>query len=412
MRAHDATPTETARSPGALRDPDTSEWLVAGQPLQDAGLRDQITAVLGNVAELVPTLPAPQPRDVLSQDAAEAALDQALEHVSAAMGATLPAEQLRMLADHAGVLHELHRALGEVRLDHRSRAFTRVQEALGRLREMGTVDQAIKAVAGEVVSLGFPRVIVSRVTDGTWMPEAVIVDGDQDWADAILAAGRAQPQPLDHMILEAEMVRRRAPMIVHDVQNDPRAHRPIADTSHSRSYVTAPLMPEGRVIGFIHADCYSIRRDVDEFDRDVLWMFAEGAGYAIERTVLQERLRDLRDRVRGLTDSISAAMDEVVNAEVEMARLDRATTAVTQAAASAVVVPGPRLRTLLTRREIEIAQLMATGNTNAEIARRLVISEGTVKTHVSNVLRKLRASNRTQAVAAVSRLMQLEAPDR
>ena len=61
------------------------------------------------------------------------------------------------------------------------------------------------------------------------------------------------------MILETEMVRLRAPMLVRDVQNDPRTHRPIADASFSRSYVTAPLMPEGRVIGFIHADCYMTR---------------------------------------------------------------------------------------------------------------------------------------------------------
>ena len=104
------------------------------------------------------------------------------------------------------------------------------------------------------------------------------------------------------------------------MQNDPRAHRPIADASFSRSYVTAPLMPEGRVIGFIHADCYMTRRDVDEFDRDVLWMFAEGAGYAFERTVLLERLRDLRVRVRDLTASIEGVIDEVVDSEVEMAR--------------------------------------------------------------------------------------------
>lgn len=401
-------PIDPPPAPALVREPDTSEWLVKGQPLDDGDLRERITAALQDVHALIPALPPPAAHDVLAQDAAERALDRALEHVTEAMDGDLPAGRLRLLAEHAGVLHGLHHELGEARLAHRSRAFARVQEALARMRELMTVDQAIQAVAGEVVQLGFPRVIVSRVIDGAWMPEVVLVDGDPEWGAAILAAGRATPQPLNHMILETEMVRRRAPMIVHDVQNDPRAHRPIADSSYSRSYVTAPLMPEGRVIGFIHADCYTIRRDVDEFDRDVLWMFAEGAGYAIERTVLQERLRDLRDRVRGLTDSISAAMDEVVDAEVEMARLERVTAEVTRAASAAVVVPGPRLRTLLTRREIEIAQLMATGNTNAEIARRLVISEGTVKTHVSNVLRKLRASNRTQAVAALSRLMQLE----
>ncbi len=47
---------------------------------------------------------------------------------------------------------------------------------------------------------------------------------------------------------------------------------------------------------------------------------------------------------------------------------------------------------------------MTDGMKNGEIARRLVISEGTVKTHVSNILRKLRASNRAQAVSTFMKL--------
>ena len=396
------TGTQTA----AERVADASEWLVAGQPLTDADLRERITAELSAVAAEVPAAEPPQPRDVLAQDAAELALDRALDHVADALEGRPSAKLLATLSAHAGALHRLQRELGDARLAHRSLAFARVQAALSRLRELGTTDQAIRAVATEALTLGFSRIIVSRVRDGYWLPEVVLIDGDAAWGEAILAAGRADPQPLDHMILESEMVRRRSPMLVRDVQNDPRTHRPIADASFSRSYVTAPLMPEGRVIGFIHADCYMTRRDVDEFDRDVLWMFAEGAGYAFERTVLLERLRDLRERVRGLTGSIEAVMDEVVDAEVEMARLDRQTAAVTRAASAAVVQPESQLRTLLTRRELEIAQLMANGLTNPEIARRLVISEGTVKTHVSNLLRKLRANNRAQAASTFIRLAQ------
>ena len=51
----------------------------------------------------------------------------------------------------------------------------------------------------------------------------------------------------------------------------------------------------------------------------------------------------------------------------------------------------------LTDREREILQLVADGNSNADVARKLWITEQTVKFHLSNVYRKLDVSNRTQA---------------
>ena len=60
--------------------------------------------------------------------------------------------------------------------------------------------------------------------------------------------------------------------------------------------------------------------------------------------------------------------------------------------ASSPAMPDP-----LTQREVEVLQLVAQGKENRVIADELVISEATVRTHVSNILGKLHLASRTQA---------------
>jgi len=55
-------------------------------------------------------------------------------------------------------------------------------------------------------------------------------------------------------------------------------------------------------------------------------------------------------------------------------------------------------RNVLTRREIEVLQMLAEGNSNRQIGEKLFISEKTVKNHVSSILQKMDVQDRTQAV--------------
>ncbi|MHB9031875.1 MAG: response regulator [Anaerolineae bacterium] len=57
----------------------------------------------------------------------------------------------------------------------------------------------------------------------------------------------------------------------------------------------------------------------------------------------------------------------------------------------------------LTPRELEVLKLMAAGSSNQQIAEHLVLNLSTVKTHVSNILNKLGAGNRVEAVTLAMR---------
>jgi DNA-binding NarL/FixJ family response regulator len=61
------------------------------------------------------------------------------------------------------------------------------------------------------------------------------------------------------------------------------------------------------------------------------------------------------------------------------------------------VTPTPSRIVTLTEREVEVLRLITRGATNREIAEQLVLSEGTVKNHISNILSRLGLRDRTQA---------------
>jgi DNA-binding NarL/FixJ family response regulator len=99
----------------------------------------------------------------------------------------------------------------------------------------------------------------------------------------------------------------------------------------------------------------------------------------------------------------NASAERLVEAVAVVARgeglLDPAVTrgVIERFATTASPAPGAELDDLTTR-EHDVLVLVARGLTNAEIAQRLVVSLGTVKSHVANVLAKLGCRDRTQAV--------------
>ena len=141
-----------------------------------------------------------------------------------------------------------------------------------------------------------------------------------------------------------------------------------------------------------------------------------------------ETIRVLRDAfgpVRVLVFSNYASGEEVYQAfkagaagfVVKEMSLDRLLDAIRKVHQGEQYVPteisarmSGRVLSQLSAREIEVLRLVARGLANKEIASALDIVEGTVKIHVTNILAKLRVSDRTQAILAAVKqgIIQLE----
>lgn len=341
-------------------------------------------------------------------DAARGALDGALAQLSERMRS--PAAQrgakLSELTELVRECHELKDTLEREYSQRRLGVIGDVRLALSNLRGIDSLPKLLDKAARELVeTVGFSRAIISRVFDASLLAESVWFDGRPEEAEQVLSYWRANPPELTHELLETELLRRRSATVVGDPQSDLRTYKPLIEVTGTTSYVAAPVAPESRVIGFIHADHHYEDRDVDWLDRDALWTFAEGLGYAVERTVMLDRLRAQRTQIRQMVVSVEALTSDLVAADVEMVVRGAESVDVAHTAASMFVAPESRISALLTPRELEVLALMAEGATNGAIANRLVISEGTVKSHVKHILRKLRAANRAEAVSRYMRLM-------
>ncbi|MEU8238374.1 response regulator transcription factor [Actinoplanes missouriensis] len=121
--------------------------------------------------------------------------------------------------------------------------------------------------------------------------------------------------------------------------------------------------------------------DLDEYVYAALR--AGASGFLLKDTLAPDLLSAIRVVTRG---------ESVVAPSVTRRLLDRYVTA------GEAPVVAPTALESLTDREREVLGLIARGLSNAEIAGRLFLSEGTIKTHVSRVLTKLALRDRVQAV--------------
>lgn len=293
-------------------------------------------------------------------------------------------------------VHSVRYLIHDLLIHERLRRFDGLDEGIAELRRILDPNELLNQVCESVAhSCGFDRVMLSRVTDSLWQPWKSYAVGDRPHEQSFRKWIRAIPEiRLDHMMLENEMVRRREPAIVVDGENDPRVYRPLLQASGLTSYVAAPLVPAGRVIGFLHADYESA--DVVTLDRDLLWAYAEAFSQVFERAVLLTRLRDQREQVLVAMRTVEQVVEDLESAEIALMPHESRGARPTRMPLASVA---PMVDASLTARELEVLSLMSTGATNKRIAEMLVITDGTVKSHVKRILRKLRAENRGEAIS-------------
>jgi DNA-binding CsgD family transcriptional regulator len=299
-------------------------------------------------------------------------------------------ERTRDSRDAERVLLELlalEREISELEYVRRSDAIDRASDAARRLGELAWSEGILTRAATELGAASeFDRVLVSEVADGLIAPLAIWdANGLRAGGDALAALADTRIR-LEYPLVEYEVARGQVTEAVLVSSAGARAPRPLADVLGWDSYVVAPLTAAGETIGLLHADAARSRRFVGMLDAQVAARYAEELSGVFERAVLRHTVELHRAELASAVHWMG----------VRLSRLEDAGELMRPRTATAAEV---RATDALTPRELDVLRLLARGNTNLAIARALVVREGTVKYHVKNILRKLGATSRADAVA-------------
>ena len=284
----------------------------------------------------------------------------------------------------------LEREIVEADYVRRSDALERIADAVRRLGEIGSPQGILDRAAEELgTSSALGRVVLSEVRGDALVVRSMwSVEGSEVVA-AALEELRTSPIRLEYPLVEDEVARGQRTQIVQARGARSRGAQRLGDVLGWDSYVVAALVVQGATVGLLHGDACLTGRTLDSLDVEIVTRYAEGLAGVFERAVLREMLQQHHHELRSAVEWMSGRLGQLSGGSGEV-------TAVGVAAEAS-------LMDALTARELEVLRLLARGQTNLEIARTLVVREGTIKYHVKNILRKLGATSRADAVARFAR---------
>lgn len=292
----------------------------------------------------------------------------------------------RVLVD----LLALEREIVEADYVRRSDALERVGDAVRRLGEIGSPQGILDRAAEELgASSALDRVVLGEVRGDTLQVRSIWSVEGSEGAAAAVAELRASPVRLEYPLVEDEVARGHRTQIVQARGARSRGAQRLGEVLDWDSYVVAALVVQGITVGLVHGDAHVSGRRLDALDAEVLSRYAEGVAGVFERAVLREMLQQHHHELRSAVEWMSGRLGQLAGREGDVTALRIGTDS--------------DLADALTARELDVLRLLARGQTNLEIARTLLVREGTIKYHVKNILRKLGATSRADAVARFAR---------
>ena len=294
-------------------------------------------------------------------------------------------------------------------LSRRLKCVSEIRNALGDLRGLSPREMIFAAPVVLSREFGFARTLISTVRGSVWRPQHLYIEDERadPYSRPFLAYVAGAHIQLADAPLETELIRKRCGAFVPSPKDDKRTFKEIVDVSGCCGYIAAPITVQGRAIGMLHADRPEPDGVVTTDHLDQLEAFAECLALAFESAVLDEKAAKQRFEV----EKLCANVDELLTRPARSALWSLAGAPPKQRNDTHYrhdhsAVPS------LTAREREIMSYVATGATNGQIARCLVISEGTVKSHLKHIARKLKTSSRAAAVAVYAGIATADARGR